>query len=88
MIYYIIGYVILIYVLVNLFKKVEKLTEQLELINMHMVKMHADLADSFSEMKAIDAKGGFETDDEIGTIFKNLKEVLDELEAKYGGIDE
>jgi hypothetical protein len=49
-----------------------------------MVELYGDLHKTFSEMKQIDYKGGFEADDEIGSIFKDLKEVMDKLENKYG----
>jgi len=90
MIYFILSFCICIcvYISINLFKKVEKLTDQLELTNIETVKLYVDLESCFSEMKAIDAKGGFENDDEVGSIFKNLKEVLDELEVKHGDINE
>jgi hypothetical protein len=35
-------------------------------------------------MKHIDHRGGFEADDETGAIFKELKDVMDKLEEKYG----
>ena len=89
MIYLILSFCICIcvYININLFKKVEKLTDQLELSNIDTAKLYVNLESCFSEMKVIDAKGGFQTDDEVGFIFKNLKEVLDELEIKHGEIN-
>jgi len=49
-----------------------------------MVELYGDLHKTFSEMNRIDHKGGFEADDETGAIFKELKEVMDKLEGKYG----
>ena len=35
-------------------------------------------------MKKADSKGGFESDDEVGQTFKTIKNIIAELEEKYG----
>tara|TARA_R110001599_G_scaffold67850_1_gene191304 strand:+ start:9320 stop:9586 length:267 start_codon:yes stop_codon:yes gene_type:complete len=84
MIYLALGYLLPLYIIFNLLRKVENLTEQTEKANADISQIYQDLNTTFSEMKVIDAKGGFEADDEVGTTFKNLKEVIDQLEVKYG----
>ena len=84
MIYLALGYLLPLYIIFNLLRKVENLTEQTERANADISQIYQDLNTTFSEMKVIDAKGGFEADDEVGTTFKNLKEVIDQLEVKYG----
>jgi hypothetical protein len=84
MIYLALGYLLPLYIIFNLLRKVENLTEQTEKTNADISQIYQDLNTTFSEMKVIDAKGGFEADDEVGTTFKNLKEVIDQLEVKYG----
>ena len=37
-----------------------------------------------SELKVIDAKGAFEADDEIGTIFEQINETVNELDTLRG----
>lgn len=40
---------------------------------------------AYEEMKRIDSKGAFESDDEAGTTFALLKQVIDDLtEGQYG----
>ena len=39
-------------------------------------------------MKSIDAKGGFQADDEVGSIFKGLKEVIFNLRSLYGSTND
>ena len=88
MIYLALGYLLPLYVILNLLRKVESLTEQVEEANQDVEKLYSDISTAYSEMRVIDAKGGFEADDEVGSIFKNLKEVIEELENRYGTINE
>ena len=88
MIYLALGYLLPLYVILNLLRKVESLTEQVEEANQDVEKLYSDISTAYSEMKVIDAKGGFEADDEVGSIFKNLKDVIEKLENRYGTINE
>jgi len=46
-------------------------------------------AAAYEEMKQIDVKGSFESDDEVGTSFALLKQVIDDLyEEGYGTKEE
>ena len=65
------------YVVWNLFRKtelletwVENFTQLIESIN--------------NELKVIDSRGHFESDDEIGTIFKQIKETVNKLNVLRG----
>tara|TARA_B100000214_G_scaffold335816_1_gene279342 strand:+ start:283 stop:543 length:261 start_codon:yes stop_codon:yes gene_type:complete len=70
----VLGIVILVegYVIWNLMRKTELLETWVE-----------DFGDRISqvqrELKEIDSTGHFESDDEIGSIFKSIKEVINEL---------
>tara|TARA_Y100000592_G_scaffold13423_1_gene18953 strand:+ start:236 stop:487 length:252 start_codon:yes stop_codon:yes gene_type:complete len=74
-----IGYILLsVFVLVlswttfNLTRKVEKLETWIE--------GYVDrINETQSTLKEIDDKGTFEADDEIGVVFKSIKEAVDEL---------
>jgi len=37
--------------------------------------------DAYLQMKAIDRKGAFESDDEVGTTFKEIKALVDDLKG-------
>jgi hypothetical protein len=60
------------YVIWNLTKKTELLETWIEDFSDRIVRVQ-------HELKDIDSTGHFEADDEIGTIFEGIKEVINEL---------
>jgi hypothetical protein len=70
----ILGLVILIegYVIWNLMRKTELLETWVEDFSDRIVQVQNDL-------KEIDSTGHFEADDEIGTIFQSIKEVINNI---------
>ena len=88
MIYLALGYLLPFYIIFNLLRKVEKLTEQTEALFEESQEIYEAINKTYNEMKVIDSKGGFEADDEVGTIFKDLKEVIFKLRGLYGTVDE
>tara|TARA_R110002012_G_scaffold308818_2_gene515467 strand:+ start:384 stop:653 length:270 start_codon:yes stop_codon:yes gene_type:complete len=88
MIYLALGYLLPFYVIFNLLRKVEKTTEQFEEASKDIQDVYSEINKAYSEMKVIDSKGGFQADDEVGTIFQNLKEVIYMLGDRYGSDDE
>ena len=88
MIYLALGYLLPFYIIFNLLRKVEKLTEQTEALFEESQEIYEAINKTYNEMKVIDSKGGFEADDEVGTIFKNLNEVIFKLRGLYGTGDE
>ena len=56
----------------NLFKKVERLEDWIEEYSQRIV-------DADNTIKQIDSEGKFESDDEIGTIFKGIKQTIQDL---------
>ena len=70
----ILGLVVLIegYVIWNLIRKTELLETWMEDFSDRVSKVQSDLND-------IDSTGHFEADDEIGSIFDSIKEVVNEL---------
>ena len=72
------------FIIWNLLRKLDAAVYDSESLYNTMVELYEYLQKTFSEMKRIDHKGGFEADDEIGSIFKDLKEVMNKLEEKYG----
>ena len=45
--------------------------------------MYNQIENSFNQLKKIDSKGAFEADDETGTIFEQLKQVLTNLQEEF-----
>ena len=50
-----------------------------------IIKTINDLEKYKGTMSDIDSKGGFESDDEVGQIFKGLKDTIDELYNEIKG---
>jgi len=70
-------FITLCYIIWNLMRKtelleawVENFTQMIQIVN--------------EELKQIDAKGSFESDDETGTIFKQIQEAVKQLESYKG----
>jgi hypothetical protein len=76
--------IILGYTTINLLRKnevVEDVVEEQELLISNIAEK---IDDSMFKMKEIDRIGSFEADDETGVIFKNIYEIISELEQYYG----
>jgi hypothetical protein len=65
------------YVIWNLNKKTEMLETWVE-------DFSAKVMNVSDELRDIDATGHFEADDEIGTIFSGIKEIISDLEETLG----
>ena len=80
--------IVFLYTTINLLRKNEAhedvVVEQEELI----AEIAKKVDESMARMKDIDKLGSFETDDETGYIFKNLYEVIEDLEKYYGTQEE
>lgn len=80
--------IVFLYTTINLLRKNEAhedvVVEQEELIAEIAKKVDGSMA----RMKDIDKLGSFEADDETGYIFKNLYEVIEDLEKYYGSQEE
>ena len=75
----VLGLLILIegYVIWNLNKKTEMLEDWVETFTQRIERVQSDL-------KEVDSTGHFEADDEIGTIFEQIKNIINELEELKG----
>ena len=65
------------YVIWNLFRKTELLETWVETFTRRIQYIQDDL-------KVIDSKGYFEADDEVGTIFKQIQDTIDQLNDLKG----
>lgn len=74
---------ILGYISVNLFIKIEKVVDALDEVTAELEKTIQTIDSVYSEMVTIDSKGAFQSDDEVGTVFTALKEVVDTLQESY-----
>jgi len=66
-----------VYIIWNLFRKTELLETWVEEFTQRIQKVQDDL-------KEIDSKGYFETDDEVGSVFERIKQIINELDNLKG----
>ena len=65
------------YIIWNLNKKTELLETWVENFTQRVQKVQEDL-------KEVDSKGYFESDDDVGSIFERIKEIINELDNIKG----
>jgi hypothetical protein len=70
------------YVLAGLVVDSEDYHDAVEETNLYM---YSKILESYNKMKEIDRIGAFEQDDEAGTTFSMLKEVIDTLKSEFDG---
>ena len=63
--------------------KVADAQEYIELLETTNEYMYTRITQSYDAMKQIDRLGAFESEDEAGTIFEMLKEVVTELKNEF-----
>ena len=79
-----------IYILRNLLKKMETLEDNIDELVKNITEydsFYEDLKrrvnESNSRLKQIDRLGSFEADDETGVIFKELKDIVNDLNERF-----
>jgi hypothetical protein len=70
---------ILLYVVWNLLRKVEKLEDGIEESDALIESTATSLTKALARMKELDRIGSFEADDESGFVFKEIQTALDKL---------
>ena len=71
------------FVIYNLMRKLEATEDELDDLSLSTAEFIVDLEDCYKKMQIIDSKGAFEKDDETGTVFVGLKDLIDKLQEKY-----
>ena len=72
--------IILVYIINNLLKKVELYEDIIEDQTKYLQNLDTFIEDSDKYLKKLDERGVFQSDDEIGFFFEQLKEVQEELD--------
>ena len=67
----------------NLLRKNEATEDVIEEQEETIANIASRIDNSMKKMKDLDTKGAFEADDETGTVFKELYEVIEKLETYY-----
>tara|TARA_R110002073_G_scaffold147608_2_gene300356 strand:- start:341 stop:625 length:285 start_codon:yes stop_codon:yes gene_type:complete len=71
------------YVIYNLLTKIEKIEEELDDLSLTVANILTDVENGLEVMDAIDSRGAFEKDDETGSVFNALREIVRVLNNKY-----
>lgn len=72
----------------NLLRKNEAQEDVIEEQELLISKVAERIDSSMTRMKELDKIGSFESDDETGFVFKNIYEIISELEEYYGTQEE
>ena len=67
----------------NLLRKNEATEDVIEEQEELIANIASRIDDSMKKMKELDTRGAFEAEDETGTVFKQLYEVIEKLETYY-----
>jgi len=62
-----------LYIIVNLYNKTDRLEQWAD-------STYINIQNTIQAMRDIDSTGHFEADDEVGTIFQELKKTIDEMD--------
>ena len=73
------------YILAGLLADIEEYYIDVEKTNVYM---YEQIQKAYKTMKQIDSIGAFENEDEAGTTFQMLKQVIDELKGEFNGSEE
>ena len=68
--------IIFAYSTYNLMKKVEGCMDSVLESEDEITMLRSKANDAIAQMREIDTRGGFESDDEVGAIFDGLKEIV------------
>lgn len=72
-----------IYANINSIKNIEILENQIEQLSDEFIRIRSIVIEMRNELKAIDRRGSFEADDEVGIFFKNLKTIISRLNELF-----
>jgi hypothetical protein len=74
------------FIIRNLLIKIERMEDELKVLSSEAIlkdefifTLLEKTKESYDQMKQVDYMGSFEADDEVGTIFRNIKQVIDQL---------
>ena len=71
--------ILLILIVWNLLRKLEKLEDAVDVRDELIDKIDTKFNDAYKRMTEIDRVGSFESDDESGYIFNKIKDVIEDL---------
>ncbi len=75
--------IISIFININLLKKVERLDDELTDVSLSMDSFIKDIDRAYAAIKKADSRGSFESDDEVGSVFSEIKNIVTKVKDKY-----
>ena len=69
-------------------KTISKQIEYIDSVELKLLNTFESIKKALEDIKEIDEKGGFESDDEVGQIFSNIKDVITKLDNEINPDDE
>jgi len=72
--------IIFVYSTINLMRKIEDFEDIIEEQDSEYFNMKQKVRDALAEMRQIDSRQAFEKDDETGTVFSALLNIVEELD--------
>ena len=70
-----------LFIIYNLLRKYEQGEEYIENLETWVTMFSSTITDMNKEIKKIDTKGSFSSDDEVGYFFKELKKIISKLDT-------
>jgi hypothetical protein len=70
-------------VIKNLLIKYESLEREIDFYDTFISKIYGRIETSYNRMKQVDRIGAFQSDDETGVIFNEMKMALDEINNEF-----
>lgn len=74
---------LLCFIIWNLLRRTELLDDELEFSEKYIESTYDSMKRAYLRMKSIDRIGSFESDDESGFIFKEIKSAMEQLNEVY-----
>jgi len=75
--------IVCIFVIINLLRKIERVDDELSDVSMNMEEFIVQVKSAQNKIYEIDSKRIFEKDDEVGTVFTGIKDVITNINLKY-----
>jgi len=80
--------VISFYIVINMLRKHDKLEDIILEQEDIIISLYKRFDDTYNQMKTADQRGAFESDDEVGQVFSQLKGIVEDLKNDLEKEDE
>jgi hypothetical protein len=72
-----------LYALYNILIKYEEIEDELEKTDDLLISLYNDLDSAYNKISKLDRLGSFESDDETGYVFQQIKNSINSINEKY-----